>query len=279
MKKFIYVSVVLALLLSAFSIGAFALSDTGLNPSADGGAARYTEAVSVPLGYTDADSAPIKYTDADGAALEYPGSDGAPIKYTDADGATPENTEEVGETPENTEEVGAQKEEKLEESEENFFEVVYCEVVKHADKILSALAFCGSVILAFAYKRGLLPAIQTTITGLGNQVGALKEYTEKSITLSDSTQKVALERFDEAQTLMKSLGTRLEELESALAEAEEEKNQRAATQAIMLAQIDMLYEVFMSSSLPAYRKDLIGEKIANMKKDFGLVGDSSNEGA
>ena len=33
----------------------------------------------------------------------------------------------------------------------------------------------------------------------------------------------------------------------------------------MNAQIDMLYEIFMSSALPQYAKDRVGEKVAEMK--------------
>ena len=34
--------------------------------------------------------------------------------------------------------------------------------------------------------------------------------------------------------------------------------------------IDMLYEVFMHSSLPQYSKDALGEKVAEMKKSISL---------
>ena len=36
---------------------------------------------------------------------------------------------------------------------------------------------------------------------------------------------------------------------------------------ILLSQIDLLYEVFMNSSLPQYEKDRIGEMVAAMKKN------------
>jgi hypothetical protein len=34
---------------------------------------------------------------------------------------------------------------------------------------------------------------------------------------------------------------------------------------IMSAQVDMLYNIFMSSSLPQYSKDAVGERISEMK--------------
>ena len=34
----------------------------------------------------------------------------------------------------------------------------------------------------------------------------------------------------------------------------------------MQNQIDMLYEVFISSSLPLYQKEAVGERIAEMKR-------------
>ena len=38
-------------------------------------------------------------------------------------------------------------------------------------------------------------------------------------------------------------------------------------------QIDMLYDIFMSSALPQYQKDAVGERIAKMK---GAIRENAN---
>ena len=42
----------------------------------------------------------------------------------------------------------------------------------------------------------------------------------------------------------------------------------------MKAQVDMLYEIFMSSSLPQYQKDSVGEKISSMRKSLSEDGEN-----
>jgi hypothetical protein len=44
----------------------------------------------------------------------------------------------------------------------------------------------------------------------------------------------------------------------------------------MLGEIDMLYEIFISSSLPQYSKDAISERVAKMKKIL-LAGENSEK--
>ena len=46
----------------------------------------------------------------------------------------------------------------IDQTEASIFDDIYDAVLTNADKILSALAFCGTVIVGFAYKKGLLPS-------------------------------------------------------------------------------------------------------------------------
>ena len=40
---------------------------------------------------------------------------------------------------------------------------------------------------------------------------------------------------------------------------------------VILSQIDLLYDVFMSSALPQYQKELIGERVVKMKKEMDQI--------
>lgn len=149
---------------------------------------------------------------------------------------------------------------------ENFFEEIYEEILKHSDKILSALAFVASLLLALTYKKGLLPLVKGALSSLGNSVSRLKEETENATNTADENMRSAVAELQKAEDLIFSLSEKLETLEGELSEAKKERAENGDMRLIMKAQVDMLYEIFMSSSLPLYQKEAVGEKISEMKK-------------
>ena len=157
-----------------------------------------------------------------------------------------------------------------EEAEANIFETVYTEALKHSDKILSALAFSASLILAVVYKKGLLPLIKGALSALTSSVDSLKEETESASLAAKRSIEDSSARLESSQMLLESLTGRLEAIENELSAKAEEQNMRRDIKRIMSAQVDMLYEIFMSSSLPAYQKESVGEKISEMKKSLTL---------
>lgn len=156
-----------------------------------------------------------------------------------------------------------------EEAEANIFETVYTEALKHSDKILSALAFSASLILAVVYKKGLLPLIKGALSALTSSVDSLKEETESASLAAKRSIEDSSARLESSQMLLKSLTERLEAIEKELS-ANDEESMRRDIKRVMSAQVDMLYEIFMSSSLPAYQKESVGEKISEMKKSLTL---------
>ena len=51
-----------------------------------------------------------------------------------------------------------------------------------------------------------------------------------------------------------------------LRDESEARREKKQLYLILNAQIEMLYDLFMSSALPQYQKDAVGEKIAKMKE-------------
>ena len=172
-------------------------------------------------------------------------------------------------------------EEASEQNEENFFELIYNEFLKNSDKLLAALAFLGSLLVAFAYKKGLLPVIKASLSALASTVSKLKEESEKASAEANSAIQSASKKLDYAENMIDALSEKLARIEYQLGKTNDEKLRAESIYAIINTQIDMLYEVFMSSSLPAYQKDAVGERIAEMKKSLamssGTAGDGSHE--
>ena len=159
----------------------------------------------------------------------------------------------------------------------NVFETIYTQILRHSDKILSALAFASSLLLAIIYRKGLLPLMRGGLKTIGSAVANLKDETEKLSATSNENITLATEKLLAAENIVTALSEKLEALESELMLVNETQAKYADMKIIMRYQIDMLYEVFMSSSLPLYQKEAIGEKISEMKRLVSDTEEAKNE--
>lgn len=163
---------------------------------------------------------------------------------------------------------------------ENVFEEIYNFALRHSDKILSAVAAIGSLILAVAYKRGLLPILKGALSKLTDSITKFREASE----CSNAEAKAALVKAEEKLLLAeKSVSNLTERLVAFEKDAESLKKTGESVSNIestILCQIELLYEIFISSSLPLYQKEAVSQKIADMKKTLGAsrseCGDEEN---
>ena len=150
--------------------------------------------------------------------------------------------------------------------EQNFFDEAYSFVSDNSDKILSALAAIISLVLALTYRRGLLPLLKGGLGTLSGTVSTLKENAEAAEGAAREILVAATDKLDCAQKLMSELSQKLTDIEEELTLTKEEQKRAADLRQLLGTQIDLLHDIFMSSSLPYYRKEEIGEKVAEMKK-------------
>ena len=156
------------------------------------------------------------------------------------------------------------------ETEENLFSKVYEEIAAYTSEILCGLTLAGSLTLAFAYKKGLLPLVEKSLLAIGNAVMGIKESTKENAEASSALGVNIGKQLSAAEELLRNLAQKVNSLDKALGESLENENKaRLEAKELRLvvdAQIDMLYDVFMSSALPQYQKDAVGERIAKMKE-------------
>ena len=143
---------------------------------------------------------------------------------------------------------------------------IYAIAAENADKIFALLACLSSLIVGFAYKKGLLPLVKNALNALGNGVVSLKESSEKAEELTRDALDEAAKRLTRAEECFDLIREKLSALEKELSAAKESSVKDGELRLIMNSQIDMLYEIFMSSSLPSYQKDAVGERVAEMKR-------------
>ena len=157
-----------------------------------------------------------------------------------------------------------------EQSEENLFSKVYEEVASYASEILCGLTLVGSLTLAVAYKKGLLPLVEKSLLAIGNAVSGIKESTKESAETGSRLKDNIEKRLTVASETLEALADKIGSLDKALsASLEGDAKSRLEAKELRLVvdtQIDMLYDIFMSSALPQYQKDAVGERIAKMKE-------------
>lgn len=168
-----------------------------------------------------------------------------------------------GEDTENEE--NAQEQTDAKDDSKNPFEAVFKKVQEHSDTIFSALTLVGSLVLAFTYKKGLLPALGDSLGKIGDSVKKISDVTETSIIKSEGAIIDIDERINNIGGVFERLEEKIADLNAKLVAVEEERERGEVTRILMRSQIDMLYDIFMTSALPQYSKDAVGEKIAAMK--------------
>ena len=265
MKRFIAIILTALVLCSVLSFGAAAYSDNGKNDLAEAPEGERLKIEESDSTGEENDTVKIEENgtqDADTSELndEKANTGGA---VTDENGNTDEEEKKtVGEK----EELPPTDENKEGEAKKNPFEAVFELIKANSDTIFSALTLIGSLVLAFTYKRGLLPALGASIGTIGDSVKRISDATEISIVNSENAIVDIDERIKDIGGLFERLEDRISELNTRLEAVDEERERGEMTRVLLRSQIDMLYDIFMTSSLPQYSKDAVGEKIATMKK-------------
>ena len=157
-----------------------------------------------------------------------------------------------------------------EETERNIFEEIYEAASGFSSEILSVFAFIGSVIVAFAYRKGLLPTVKSGIGAIGNAIGQIKEATDGYGKHQDEILSAFNDRLAESERILERFGAAIDEIANKTESANDAKADRESVKALMSAQVDMLYEIFMTSQLPQYQKDSVSRRINEMREASAL---------
>ncbi len=151
-------------------------------------------------------------------------------------------------------------------TEENPFDELYSIVEEHITEILSGLSFAGALIIAFSYKKGFIPLVESGIKALSGGVKSIAEKTDeignKTASLFEELERRLKNTEEESARICKAVLVLQENL---ISERERAAAAKKMTDAL-ICEIDMLCEVFTCAALPQYLKDRIEEKSASIKK-------------
>lgn len=148
-----------------------------------------------------------------------------------------------------------------ESTEVNFFEKLYDAVTDYISEILCVLAFGGSFLIAVLYKKGLLPLLKGALGAINSAVGKIKDATENSaIADTEKTAKIT-EALDRAQSLIEAQTRSLLDVEKRLDALSQDKSEREKMKLVLECEVELLYDIFMSSALPEYQKDAVAKRL------------------
>ncbi len=150
----------------------------------------------------------------------------------------------------------------------NIFATLYELILTYATEILSALAAIVSCLLAFGYKKGLLPFMQqglSVISGTVNRLGEKAESANRTVCEQSEATRLMTEKIEDAVARM-SRG--ILDVSERLCKLEEASEERRDIREALIGEIDMLGEIFLASSLPEYRKEKIGITVAKLKEQL-----------
>lgn len=152
--------------------------------------------------------------------------------------------------------------------ESNIFTLIYDSAVAHAAEIFSFLSLIGTVIISYLYKKGLIPSVKSALSTMGTAVGSIKESSDKQCQEQKLSQENINRRLAEFEQAFLKYEKTLREMESRLIAENEVYTQIERSNMLLSSQIDMLYDIFMTSSLPQYQKEATGQRINKMRKEL-----------
>ncbi len=151
-------------------------------------------------------------------------------------------------------------------SADNVFSQMYDYFTYYAGDIFGALAFLVSLVLSFLYKNKLIPTISKSSDKMEKELRKLSDSTAKNL-------EEVYKKSEESKCATLSLAASFEEMTASLDKAlknmegyDRLTSQRDEIRMIISSQIDMLYDIFMSSSIPQYQKENVGNRIMEMKE-------------
>ena len=165
-------------------------------------------------------------------------------------------------------ELGESTEANTTEEVYNPAEEIYLAVTENADKILSLLALIGSLLVAFAYKRGLLPLLRGGLSALNEVVGSIKSKTDEGGESVKRLEELIEMRLSAAEEVLSSIGESLQSTLTEVRRAEERAPDGEELRRLISEEVELLYSIFMSSSLPAYQKDEVERKILAIREEL-----------
>lgn len=150
----------------------------------------------------------------------------------------------------------------------NVFTEIFDAASAYSTDILALLNLILGLVITTAYRRGLTPKLKKDSEAIKGAIAELSKRADKGMeadeqrlsSLSDTVTKI-----EEESERMKHELLEIKECVGSLPKAESE--QRLLS--VLSTQVDMLYNIFISSALPEYQKEAVTKQLLTMKEELG----------
>jgi hypothetical protein len=186
---------------------------------------------------------------------------------TDEDGEHTDNVSD-GNTENLENELGDNADDADIEDTKNSFEKIYDAAMAHVSEILSLAAFIGSLICAVIYKSGLMPLIEKGLGGIKNAAQKIKEATDRAECDNKASLGYINDKMCELEMAISEMQETIKSATKAMESSVETRAHQARIDGLLSGELDMLYDIFMSSALPEYEKARVGERVAKLKEEL-----------
>ena len=151
-------------------------------------------------------------------------------------------------------------------TEENIFTALYVWASDNAGEIFSLLTLVSSALLAFTYKKGLLPKLGGALGKISGAVGNISKSTEAALNSLGESYGSIKDTLSIVSGMCEGLSDEVSELSARLDESGDSKGELEKMKIILSSQVDMLYEIFISSALPQFAKEAVAERVNVMRR-------------
>lgn len=180
----------------------------------------------------------------------------------------PEGGENAVTTPDNQDSEISDNTEENTNIADNVFELMWDEVKRYISEILCALTFISSIIVALAYKKGLVPVLEGSLGAISRAVTKIKERGEEiDKATKDNYDSLAI-KVKDYENAIATLDEHVKALALSLEPLSEELKNNKLIEALITSQTNMLHEVFMASSLPVYQKERVEAHFKKTMEDL-----------
>lgn len=173
---------------------------------------------------------------------------------------------EVGEAESITDGEKVSTEEPGDNETKNDFEEIYNAAMSHISEILSLAAFIGSLVCAIIYKSGLMPLMENGLKSLKNATVKIKEATDKAECDNKESISTIEKKLDVIDETVADMCDAFLVMVDSMKGYEDQRAHQKRLDTVLEGELDMLYDIFMTSALPEYEKARVGERMTKLKE-------------
>lgn len=171
--------------------------------------------------------------------------------------------------------VCAESESAAEEIGASPFALLYRDITENLDTVFGAFAALGTVLVAFSYKRGMLPLLRGGVGVLSDKVKEIGKQSEKMEKESSENAQFVKNQLQMMMDSFRECADSVQEFGNALKELREKSDEMDVLRSLLAEEVNLLYDIFSSSSLPQYQKEIVARRVEEMRATLGGVAHES----